>query len=103
MATGASLDAIAPAVDRVRAVDSLRSGSYELRLLSLPGSFGSGLAQVLWLKSAAPDDDLIFVLPQRFIPEGIEADRLYTAADFFELAKPKAQRQIELYRGLTPR
>jgi hypothetical protein len=89
---GPYVDTIVPGVARIRGIDFLRDGSYELRLLRSPPWPGShNVLQVLWLASTTGSDDYIYVLPIPFTPGNVHAAALYRAADFVELVKP-AQR-----------
>ena len=92
--SGPFLEAIAPAMDHLATLPQLKSDSYEVRLLTLPGIFGSGVSQVIWLKADAQNGDLVFVEPQPFVPATIKTNQLYPALEFMRLIQPGAQRRV---------
>jgi len=92
--SGPFLEAIAPAMDHLATLSQLKSDSYEARLLTLPGIFGSGVSQVIWLKADTQNGDLVFVEPQPFVPATIKTNQLYPAMEFMLLIQPGAQRRL---------
>jgi hypothetical protein len=92
---GPFLDAITPAVDKLLREPQLQSGSYEARLLVVPGGSGTGgPSQAIWLKSDASGGDLIFALAQpapRF-----RENRLYPVAEFLKLLAPIIRQDLKL-------
>lgn len=92
--SGPFLEAIAPAMDHLATLPQLKSDSYEARLLTLPGIFGTGVSRVIWLKADTQNGDLVFVEPQPFVPTTIKTNQLYPAPEFMRLIQPVAQRRV---------
>jgi hypothetical protein len=72
-------------------LDQVKSGSYEVRILELPGFFSPGATSLLWLKSETASPDLICLPDQGFVPDTLQAGKAYTADEFFRLLQPIAQ------------
>ncbi len=74
LATGANIGDVPNALDQLRILDQLQSGSYEARLLSSPGLF-----RAIWLKSDPGGSDLIYIVAPA---PPLEAGKLYTVEEF---------------------
>ena len=77
--------ATARAIERLSALDLLRSKSYELRLLRISAL---GL-MTIWLKSEDGGDDKLY--PLEPTPDGLTANTLYSVSDFLKAVSPLAK------------
>jgi hypothetical protein len=76
------------ALTQLSAMERVRTGSYELRLLRVSGRGGSVPAAMLWLKSESGNSDLFYELPNpnpRF-SSLFQLETLYTKEEFLNLA-----------------
>jgi hypothetical protein len=93
-------ESIVTALEEVAALDQVKAGSFEARLLILPtGPPLPGRDRVIWLKSETDGMDLIYPLDANKLP-GIQAGQLYTPDNFLNALYP--QRKKAQQAAVTP-
>jgi hypothetical protein len=85
---GPYVEATARALARVATLSAVGAGSYEVRLLR----FSAIGLMALWLKPDAWGADIIYPLAPA--PDGLQAERAYSADEFLQAIVPLAQKRV---------
>jgi acyl-CoA synthetase (AMP-forming)/AMP-acid ligase II len=85
---GPYVEATARALARVATLSAVGAGSYEVRLLR----FSAIGLMALWLKPDAGGADIIYPLAPA--PDGLQAERAYSADEFLQAIVPLAQKRV---------
>jgi acyl-CoA synthetase (AMP-forming)/AMP-acid ligase II len=85
---GPYVEATARALAQVATLSAVGAGSYEVRLLR----FSAIGLMALWLKPDAGGADIIYPLAPA--PDGLQAERAYSADEFLQAIVPLAQKRV---------
>jgi hypothetical protein len=86
---GGTNESVVTALEAVAAIDQVKTGLFEARLLILPtGPPLPGRDRVIWLKSETDGTDLIYPLDAYKLPK-IQAGKLYSGEDFLNTLYPQ--------------
>ncbi len=89
---GGTNESIVTALEEVAALDQVKAGSFEVRLLILPtGPPLPGRERVIWLHAETDGTNLIYPLDANKL-HGIEAGQLYTPDDFLNTLYPQRKK-----------
>jgi len=77
------------ALGNLAALEQIRSGSYEVRLLQVFGLVSNNPVQIIWLKPDTGDADLFYepLSPNPNLMSKLQFKRLYSREDFLKIAK----------------
>ena len=77
------------ALEKLAALEQIRSGSYEVRLLQVFGLVGNNPVQIIWLKPDSGDADLFYepLSPNPNLSSKLQFEKLYSREDFLKVAK----------------
>jgi len=92
---GPYVEATARALAQVATLSAVGAGSYEVRLLR----FSAIGLMALWLKPDAGGADIIYPLAPA--PDGLQAERAYSADEFLQAIVPLAQKRVGASGKLT--
>lgn len=85
--TGPYVEATAHALTSVASRPEVGAGHYEVRVLRAAAIF----VMALWLKPESGGGDILYPLPPT--PDGLEAERPYSADEFMHVIRPLAQQR----------